>query len=193
MGSIAARRVALMSIHPEYAEAIMRGEKRVEFRKRRLAPDIDTVVVYATAPVQRVVGTFAIERTVAGDPESVWREVGAVGGISRETFDNYYARSPQAVGLVVKSARRCRPARLSDLGASLVPPQSFAYIPATILPTPDDAGTAGDAPPAVRTMLRRLAGALSGLRLRRAANRHTPPSPAPGVRGTAHGAGSQSA
>jgi predicted transcriptional regulator len=186
-----------MSIHPEYAEAIMRGDKRVEFRKRRLAPDIDTVVVYATAPVQRVVGTFAIERTVAGDPESVWREVGAVGGISRETFDNYYARSPQAVGLVVKSARRCRPAPLSDLGTSLVPPQSFAYIPETLVPstvTEDVTTVTRRAALTFRGALRGAIRAIVGLGLRRAAaNRHAPPGPASGVRGNAPAAGSPSA
>ena len=43
-------RVALMAIQPGYAEAILAGVKTVEFRKRALAPDIETVLVYETSP-----------------------------------------------------------------------------------------------------------------------------------------------
>ena len=39
-----------MSIHPVYANAILTGDKKVEFRKRRLAADVTHVLVYATAP-----------------------------------------------------------------------------------------------------------------------------------------------
>ena len=45
------RRIALMSIRPQFAAAILDGSKRVEFRKRPLAADIGTVVIYATKPV----------------------------------------------------------------------------------------------------------------------------------------------
>lgn len=161
-----------MSIHPGYAEAILRGEKRVEFRKRRLAPDIDTVVIYATAPVQRVVGTFTIDRTVSGNPDSVWREVGAAGGISRETFDRYFESSPRAVGLVIRSTARWRALPLTDLDARLTPPQSFAYVPEQLLlvgaPTADESRAH-----VARTMLaalHRAVAVVAGLRPTRSVN-----------------------
>ena len=59
MDTPAAGRVAVMSIHPRYAEAILSGQKRVEFRKRRLAPDVTTVLVYATQPVGVLVGRLS--------------------------------------------------------------------------------------------------------------------------------------
>src|SRR5690606_16414773 len=52
MGTRATGRHALMSIRPEYAERILAGTKRIEFRKRPLASDITDVIVYATTPVR---------------------------------------------------------------------------------------------------------------------------------------------
>ena len=49
-------RIILMSIHPEYAEALLDGTKTVELRKSPVAGDISHIVIYATAPVQRVLG-----------------------------------------------------------------------------------------------------------------------------------------
>ena len=48
-------RVALMFVHPRFAASLVDGQKTVELRKSRLAPDLRRVLVYATAPVQRVI------------------------------------------------------------------------------------------------------------------------------------------
>ena len=42
-------RLALLSVHPEFADALVRGEKLVEFRKRALAADVTHVVVGGNA------------------------------------------------------------------------------------------------------------------------------------------------
>ncbi len=61
MASAAIGRVALFSIHPQYAEAILAGTKSVEFRRTPLADDVTHVVVYATAPTKMVVGIFEVD------------------------------------------------------------------------------------------------------------------------------------
>ena len=73
MGSSQSR-AALMSIHPRYADAILDGTKVVEFRKRALAGDISTVLVYATAPVRRLVGTFQLSATLTASPRDLWQQ-----------------------------------------------------------------------------------------------------------------------
>jgi predicted transcriptional regulator len=128
MGTAATERVAVMAIHPRYADAILSGEKLVEFRKRKLADDITTVLIYATAPVQRVVGEFSIKETVIDKPASIWATFGGVGIIDESNFDDYYASSTQAVALVVDQAYRyARPQTLDELEASSIP-QSFYYV-----------------------------------------------------------------
>lgn len=122
-------RVALMAIRPVFAHAILNGTKLVEFRKRRLAADISRVLVYATSPVQRVIGAFSIERTVVAPPAEIWSSYGDVGVIERDAFDRYYSHVTSAVALKIRDAERfATPLRLADLMRIPSPPQSFIYL-----------------------------------------------------------------
>lgn len=129
MGSSAAGRQVVMSVHPRFAEAIMDGRKKVEFRKRRLADDVNVVWVYATAPVQRIIGYFEVEAMHSAEPADLWREFAEVGCINRADFDRYYAGSNTGAGITIRKAVRLDvPALIADLLPSGVPPQSYAYI-----------------------------------------------------------------
>lgn len=134
MGAGTTDRVALMAIQPQYAQAILAGEKTVEFRKRGLAPDIDTVLIYETAPTQRVVGMFRVDDTVRLSPGGLWRRFGSVGSIARGDFMSYYDTTPTAVGLVVGSVVALAiPVALADLRPTPAVPQSFSYLPSEVL------------------------------------------------------------
>lgn len=125
-------RVALMSIRPEFADRIMDGTKRVEFRKRPLAPDVSHVIIYSTAPVSAVVGAFAVDGQDITDPEELWAQFGEVAGISRERFAEYFEGCSVGTGIRVKDVvLRDRPGRLEELGIPR-PPQSFQYLPARV-------------------------------------------------------------
>jgi predicted transcriptional regulator len=118
-----------MSIRPEFADAILTGTKLVEFRKRRLAPDVTTVLIYATMPVGRVVGVFEVDGYDTGSPSAVWERHKAHAGISRRGFRAYYSGTRTAVALLVRDARRLdRPPTLSALDPGLRAPQSFCYL-----------------------------------------------------------------
>jgi len=117
-----------MSIHPQYAEAILDRRKLVEFRKRPLAADVVSVLIYATSPVKRVVGEFSIAETVAATPEELWNKFGDVGCIDRASYFRYYANTATAVALVVGSARRLDDLPLSAFSPVPTVPQSFSYL-----------------------------------------------------------------
>lgn len=120
-----------MAIQPRFAQAILAGTKTVEFRKRALAPDVDTVLIYETAPTQRVVGIFKVDDIVRLPPSGLWRRFGSAGSISRPEFMNYYDSNRTGVGLVVGAvARLAAPVSLSDLQPRPAVPQSFSYLPA---------------------------------------------------------------
>ena len=123
-----------MAIQPRFAQAILTGDKQIEFRKRRLADDIGTVLIYESAPTQRIVGRFTIARAVEATPATLWRKFGAVGGIPRAEFFGYYAGHERAVGLVVEDTERyqCTIA-LRELSTCPTVPQSFVYLPSSTL------------------------------------------------------------
>ena len=118
-----------MSIKPQFADAILNGTKTVEFRKRRLAPDVTTVLIYATMPIGQVVGAFEIAGYDVASPTRLWERHKKHAGIARAPYRDYYRGTRQAVGLLVADARRLtRPVYLRDLDVALRPPQSFCYL-----------------------------------------------------------------
>ena len=130
---VADERVALMPIHPRYANAILDGSKGTEFRKRRLAPDIRRIVIYATAPISRIIGEFTIGETVVGSPQEIWRDHGATGEISEPAFHSYFAGRDMAVAFVVTQIRRyAESLALADLTPKPAVPQSTIYLAADL-------------------------------------------------------------
>lgn len=131
MGSPAVGRVALMSIHPEYVDAILAGTKRVEFRKRPIADDVTHVIVYATAPVSAVVGAFTVENQSTATPSSLWKTFATVAGITRSGFFSYFADRPHGVGIQVGQVLAPpEPLSLTEHLGVIRPPQSFQYLAA---------------------------------------------------------------
>ncbi len=124
-------RIVLMSIHPEYAEALLDGTKTVELRKSPVAADVSHIVIYATAPVQRVLGWVEAVRVEHGPPSAIWKKHGARSGIRGQAFRSYYQGHSRAVAIHVDSPRRLvAPLELSAVEEGLTPPQSWRYLSA---------------------------------------------------------------
>ncbi len=120
-----------MSIHPAYADAILAGIKRVEFRKRRLAPDVSTVLIYATLPVGRMIGAFEVLGHDVAPPDELWDRHSQHAGISKTGYREYYAQTQAAVGILIGRVQRLpQPRMLTELHGLSRPPQSFSYLSA---------------------------------------------------------------
>lgn len=119
----------LLSIHPQYAEAILDGSKTVEFRKKNIPLHLRHVVLYATSPVCRVVGYFSVAEIVTASPSQVWRRFNGAGGISHDKFARYYAGDDIAKAMVIEaSSRLLREMKLEALDGEPRPPHSFRYL-----------------------------------------------------------------
>lgn len=118
-----------MSIHPTYAEAILRGEKQVEFRKRPVADDVTHVVVYATLPVGAIIGAFTVAGQETSSLHSLWQAFGEVAGIRHNEFAEYYRSHNEGtcirVGDIFLASERVD---LSIAFGISRPPQSFQYV-----------------------------------------------------------------
>lgn len=129
MAGTATGRVALFSIHPRYATAILDGTKTVEFRRQGLPADVTHIAIYATSPVQRVVGMFEIEGIDKVTPARAWKKYGHVGGIDQTPFERYYTGAENAFVIRVQNPNTFDlPVALSDLDTSIRPPQSYMYL-----------------------------------------------------------------
>jgi predicted transcriptional regulator len=117
-------RDVLMSIRPEYAEAILSGSKTVELRRRRPSfPSGTRVIVYSSSPDQRLLGTFEAGAVRVAPPEELWVLVGERAGVARLAFDAYFAGCELGYAIEV-----CAPRRLEPEPLRFRPPQSYLFL-----------------------------------------------------------------
>lgn len=129
MDSIANLPVVLISIHPQYAESILAGTKKVELRRVAIREPFHFVALYATAPTKAIVGFCRVSRIVSATPTRLWAEFGKVSGVSRRVFREYYRGCPVGHALEIADVSRCEPPlSLGALGFGKRAPQSFAYV-----------------------------------------------------------------
>ena len=119
----------LLSIKPEFAEKIFDGTKKFEFRKSIFKnTDVQKVVVYASSPVQRVIGEFTIDTILNDDIDTIWEQTARYAGITRDFYLSYFAHKEKAYAIKIRKTKRYAKARrLSDYNLQ-VAPQSFAYL-----------------------------------------------------------------
>jgi predicted transcriptional regulator len=124
----------LLSIKPKFAEAIIDGRKRYEFRKIKFAnKDINRVCIYATSPVKKIIGVFKISNIIEDRPHALWDRLKDHAGISEEEFFNYFSNSEKGFALEIKDVEKFEnPIDPNALIPNFVPPQSFYYIKDTI-------------------------------------------------------------
>ena len=136
MASDSPRRLALMSIRPRFARLIMVGKKKVEFRKVKFREEVSHIVIYATAPVQRVVGYFDVAYVDEDSPKQLWNRYGMDGGISYDELRVYYAYSSRGIAIGIGKVRVFRkPVSLSAVCDAPTPPQSVTYLRADAFET----------------------------------------------------------
>ena len=119
----------LLSIKPEYAEKILSGEKRYEFRRALFKnPEIKKVVIYATSPIKKVIGEFDIECILTLELEDLWRKTKKYSGIDKEFYDQYFEGKERGHAIKVKKVKRYkRYLELENYNVKCAP-QSFAYV-----------------------------------------------------------------
>lgn len=119
----------LLSIHPKFVEKILTGEKRFEFRKTLPTKDIESVIIYATKPVGKVVAEFKVKSIHSKSPEQLWLETKNYAGIDEDFFFQYFKNREIAhafeVGELIVFEQ---PKELKEFVSSGIPPQSFCYI-----------------------------------------------------------------
>jgi len=121
--------IALLPIKPRFAELIIKGKKKVEFRKRKPNNEVSHIVLYATKPIKKILGYFEVSYIDQDSPETLWARYKKVGGVTYEEFKTYYSSSEIGVAIVVGKVWALRtPISLSILTKLLIPPQDFVYL-----------------------------------------------------------------
>ena len=119
--------VVILSLHPIHANAILEGRKTAEFRRSKIPADAKCVVIYATAPIMKVLGCATVAGFKQASPATIWRNYREQGNVTKAFFDTYFAGAPQARCYLLESPKRFKTALSLEAFGVSVPPQSFAY------------------------------------------------------------------
>jgi len=122
----------ILSIKPEYANQILDGTKKFEFRKTGFSIEhVYVVLIYATKPVGKVIGEITVECVHVDKPSEIWKKTRTQAGINKSFFDEYYRDRDVAVAIEVDKVKRYEtPIKLDELGPGITAPQSFRYLAA---------------------------------------------------------------
>ena len=119
----------LLSIKPEFAEKIFNGTKKYEFRRSVFKnQNIKTVVVYASSPVQLVIGEFEIDIILNDDLHQLWNITKDYSGISENYFFEYFNNKERGYAIKIKQTTRYKKALSLKNDFKTAPPQSFMYL-----------------------------------------------------------------
>lgn len=118
----------LMSIKPEYVDKIFSGSKKYEYRKRMCKEKIDTIIVYSSSPIQKVVGELKIKQVLYDKKNVIWNKTNKYGGITKIKYDNYYENCGYVVAYEIEKAILYDKQKdLKDFNVRTAP-QSYVYI-----------------------------------------------------------------
>ncbi len=122
-------KTVLLSVKPVYADRILSGEKRYEFRRGRFASEVDEVLIYATSPSKKIIGYFRVEDIHEGMPMVLWNKCFRHAGVEEEAFFAYFAECNRAYAIQVDAARKFATAvDPYTIWPDFSPPQSFMYV-----------------------------------------------------------------
>ena len=91
----------LISIKPQYVEKIISKEKLYEFRRSVFKREVHNVVIYATAPEKKIVGSFELDGIIRDTPSNLWDNFSNKAGICEKDFFNYFDGKDEGFALKV--------------------------------------------------------------------------------------------
>lgn len=118
----------LLSIRPPFAEAILRGAKRYEFRRTIFSRRVDVVLMYVTAPVQKVVAEFDVVSVISEPLPRLWSRTRKYAGINEALFYRYFSGLQRGHAIAIGEVRLYISPFCPVEQLGLRPPQSFVYL-----------------------------------------------------------------
>ncbi len=121
----------LLSIKPKYVEKIAEGEKKLEFRKVIFKDENrpDTIYIYCTSPVKKIIGYFTTGEIFEDDPAELWDRFHNLAGISEEEFFDYFSGKERGYAIGIEDFNQFDNAiDPYEVIPGFTPPQSFCYM-----------------------------------------------------------------
>lgn len=118
----------VLPIKPIFANKILSGEKKYEYRKKLCKKNVKKIYIYSTAPTKMIIGEANIIDKLRMDKENLWEQTQLHSGICKEFYNKYFEKQKYACAYEIGEVKRySTPITLKSIGINYVP-QSYIYI-----------------------------------------------------------------
>ncbi len=121
----------LLSIKPVYAERILSGEKKYEYRKSVptwLKDGPIEAYLYASSPVKRIVGVVVVDWYLSGTLDELWIGTAPWSGVCYDELARYLGDGGIYYAWHLNDPRRLDVDPFEAI-PGFIPPHSFKYMP----------------------------------------------------------------
>jgi predicted transcriptional regulator len=118
----------VLSIKPEFVEKIFEGTKKYEYRRTIFRQNVETIVIYASAPISKAVGEFDVGNILHDDLQKLWDNTKNYSGTSKDCFLDYFSDKDKGYAIEIISFKKYQVPICIKEKFGMAPPQSFAYI-----------------------------------------------------------------
>ena len=118
----------ILPIKPIFADAILCGKKKYEYRKRLCTKEINKIYIYATAPIKMIIGEAEVTDKLIMDKNKLWEKTKMHAGITKKFYDQYFEFQEYACAYEIGMIKRYEdPIALINIGIEYAP-QAFVYV-----------------------------------------------------------------
>lgn len=123
-------RAVLLSVKPRFADQIVDGTKKVEFRRVWASEYVPWIAIYSSSPTKMLVAIAEVESVVVASASTLWSvNCSRSGGLTRAELRSYFSGKTEGyavmLGRVLRPKAPIEPAKIvEDFRA----PQSFRYL-----------------------------------------------------------------
>lgn len=119
----------ILSIKPKYAHKILEGKKTYELRKNIFKnSEVKTVLIYASAPISKIIGEFQVENIIHLELDELWKTVKEKAEVDKDFFDDYFESKTKGYAIGIKNVKKYRNSIDISEKYGIKAPQSFAYV-----------------------------------------------------------------
>lgn len=121
--------VIFYPIKPKYAQKIISGEKKFEYRRVKPQRDVKHIVIYSSSPEQLIIGLASVSTVISGTSKEVWDETHSFGGITKSEYEDYFEGAGSACAIAIDIVYKLEvPLSPKAIFGNFTIPQSFKYL-----------------------------------------------------------------
>lgn len=118
----------ILSINPKYVSKILKGEKKIEFRRTLFKKNVKKVFIYSTSPEKKIVAEFEIKNITFDKPKNLWDKFQFISGVNEMAFYSYFEGKQTGYAIEITNLLEYDDAiDPKEKFSEFQPPQSFKY------------------------------------------------------------------